>query len=109
MILDFFISFVSNAIQMFPSAIGYTIYTKTECMYCNKVKQLLEKEQVTIIACDDALEHDRNAFLVHMDSLTGRMHRTFPFVFHEGRFIGGCDDTEKYYATVQPLSFTEEF
>ena len=94
---------------MFPSSIGYTIYSKENCMYCDKVKQLLEKEQVTIIACDDALQDDRNAFLVHMDSITGRMYRTFPYVFHEGRFIGGCDDTENYYSTAQPLSFSEDF
>jgi len=92
---------------MFPSLHGYTIYSKENCVYCVKVKELLQNETVTVFSCDDELDEDRDGFLLHMDSITGRTHRTFPFVFHDGRFIGGYDDTELYYQS--HVSFTTDF
>ena len=90
-----------------PSATGYTIYSKSECVYCERVKLILEHEKVTVYSCDEMLDRDRNGFLAHMDSLTERVHRTFPFVFHNGVFIGGCDDTKTYLAS--QVLFSEDF
>ena len=42
-----------------------------------------------------------------MDTITGKIHRTFPFIFHNGKFIGGYDDTVQYYQST--LSFTSDF
>lgn len=78
-----------------PNTTGYTVYTKENCKYCRRVKQLLPAES-KIIPCDAYLNDDRDGFLAAMDSITGKQHRTFPFVFHNGTFIGGCDDTEIY-------------
>jgi glutaredoxin len=94
--------------MFYPSATGYTIYSKSECIYCDRVKLMLEHHfNITVYSCDEMLERDRNGFLAHMDSLTGREHRTFPFVFHNGVFIGGCDDTKAYLAS--HVSFSEDF
>jgi glutaredoxin len=91
-----------------PTEGVYTIYTKNDCSYCTKVKELLKHESVMIINCDSYLESDRSLFLQTMDSLTGRMHRTFPFVFHHTRFIGGYDDTLEYKRGLE-IQFNEEF
>lgn len=91
-----------------PSDGVYTIYTKSNCTYCVKVKDVLQKEPVVIVNCDAFLENDRDAFLETMDALTGTIHRTFPFVFHNLDFIGGCDNTIEYYEKMN-LSFNDEF
>ena len=93
--------------MFFPSEQGYTIYSKENCIYCDRVKELLQNETVTVYICDDDLDQNRDEFLVHMDSISGRIQRTFPFVFHNGMFIGGYDDTVNYYKS--NLSFTEDF
>lgn len=78
-----------------PLAFGYTVYAKENCKYCRRVKQLLPAD-TKIVACDDMLRTDRDGFLAVMDTVSGAQHRTFPFVFHDGVFIGGCDETEVY-------------
>ena len=76
---------------------GYTVYTKENCKYCRRVKEILPPE-TRYVPCDTLLVQDREAFLQAMDILTGRKHRTFPFVFLNGLFIGGCDDTIMHVA-----------
>lgn len=78
-----------------PSTLGYTVYTKENCKYCRRVKDMLPAK-TKVIACDDILRTDRDGFLAAMDMVSGAQQRTFPFVFHNGTFIGGCDDTEVY-------------
>ena len=86
-----------------PGKDGYTIYTKTNCPYCSKVKELLKSEipEPTIIHCDSYLEDSdlKEVFLTWMQSINGSVnHRTFPMVFYQEKFIGGFTDTEKFYA-----------
>ena len=81
---------------MFPLPIeGYTIYTKRECIFCDKVKELLnnKNEKVFLVECDD---FDRELFLEFIDKLTPYCHRTFPYVFKDNVFIGGFTETERY-------------
>ena len=94
--------------MILPTEGVYTIYTKSECIYCDKVKELLKKETTVIVNCDDLLIQSRDEFLHTMDILTHKEHRTFPFVFHHMNFIGGCDDTTLYYQHTQ-LSFNDDF
>ena len=90
-----------------PVSDGYTIYSKMNCIYCTKVKALLEdKQSVTIIPCDLFLE-DRIPFLQFMDSITLTKHRTFPFVFQHGIFMGGYDDIKRVLEN--EISFTDTF
>lgn len=80
-----------------PDEAGYTVYSKTGCVYCDRVKALLEYEQVTVVDCDSFLLNDREWFLRTMRVLCGRDYQMFPMVFHHGRFLGGYDDTKEYY------------
>ena len=83
-----------------PSVGTYTIYTKSDCVYCDNVKELLKNEKVVIVSCDEMLKDDekKKHFLEIMDMLTmKKKHRTFPFVFKDDQFIGGFDDTKKVY------------
>ena len=92
---------------MFPLPIeGYTIYTKRDCIFCDKVKELLNKEKVFLVECDD---FDRELFLEFIDKLTPYSHRTFPYVFKDNVFIGGFAETERYKeARDKSLSFYED-
>jgi glutaredoxin len=75
-----------------PQENGYTIYTKQECLNCNKAKKLLDNDEVTYttINCDDLLLKNRVGFINMMSSYTNQ--KTFPYVFYNGVFIGGYNE-----------------
>ena len=60
-----------------PTQIGFTIYSKSNCSFCTKVKQLLTDNQIFF------LEILTDEYL-------------FPMVFNNGEFIGGFTDTESF-------------
>ena len=93
---------------MFPLPIeGYTIYTKRECIFCDKAKELLHNEKIFLVECD---EFDRELFLEFIDKLTPYSHRTFPYVFKDNVFIGGFTETERYKeANDKSLAFYDDF
>ena len=90
-----------------PTIGTYTIYTKSDCIFCDKVKELLKNEKIVIVSCDEMLKNDekKKHFLEIMDIFTMKAnmkpHRTFPFVFKDDQFIGGFDDTKKVYVNWQ--------
>jgi hypothetical protein len=47
-----------------------------------------------VVYCDDYLSTNRETFLKSMDLKTGRAHRTFPMVFHDGAW--GYEDTKEF-------------
>ena len=84
---------------------GWVLFTKENCNYCRKTKALLpEAEQVP---CDAYLASSRDEFLKQMDQLTGREYRTFPMVFHNGKFVGGYTETAKRFEQEKAFSFEE--
>ena len=80
-----------------PEKKGYTVYTKEKCIYCEKVKQLLEEEKCVIIPCDDYITENREAFLNFIEIHAGKSYKTFPMVFLDGNFVGGFTETKKQY------------
>ena len=80
-----------------PSWTTYTIYSKSNCAYCDKVKLLLKDEVVNVIECDEYLAEDRTRFLQTMHHYSGVECKTFPMVFLKGIYIGGFAETKKYY------------
>lgn len=82
-----------------PSPIGYTIYSKSGCVYCERVKELLQYEKTTVVDCDAYLLNDRDWFLQTMRAHCGRDYQMFPMVFYNGTFLGGFDDTKEFYQT----------
>ena len=81
-----------------PSQIGFTIYSKSNCSFCTKVKQLLTDNQIFFleIQSDEYLLEDKEGFLSFIKELIKKEYRTFPMVFNNGQFIGGFTDTESF-------------
>jgi len=79
-----------------PLADNYTIYTKSGCPNCTKVKKLLENKKPLIVDCDDWLIEDKPAFLEFIREKAGKECKTFPMVFHNGEFLGGFDETVRF-------------
>jgi glutaredoxin len=75
---------------------GFTIYSKSGCINCVKVKQFL-KEKFTAfkeIDCDEELIDNRDEFLALMQEMSGGQKVTmFPIVFYNGEYIGGYKET----------------
>ncbi|NBV77961.1 hypothetical protein EBR66_07380 [bacterium] len=78
-----------------PIAKGYTIYSKSGCTYCTKVKYLLNiaGHEPTVVHCDEYLIEDRAMFNARMTEMAGKECRTFPMVFLDGNYVGGFSET----------------
>ena len=102
----------SNGLEInYPNSLGYSVYTKNNCPFCDKVKQLLENDNILIIPCDDFLKNknDKEEFLNFIESITKIKHKTFPMVFFDGKFIGGFTETKKYYEKSNAFSLSSYF
>jgi len=93
-----------------PCLDGFTVYTKKGCVYCDRVASLLANVTHIVVQCDDFLkkEKDKEAFLAFILWKTGISYRTFPMVFHEGRFLGGFSETQLYVQKQTAFSFFPE-
>ena len=96
-----------------PSENQYTVYSKSGCTNCNKVKELLKEKQMPfiIIDCDEYLIETKTEFLQFIQDLTSQEWKTFPIVFNkDSRLIGGFLDTREYLENLsdQQLDFTDE-
>lgn len=83
-----------------PSSTTFTIYSKTGCTYCVKVKDLLkefEKDYIEV-NCDEFLDN-KEEFLQTIQTYTKKPYKTFPMVFDKETFVGGFIDTIKYLDT----------
>uniref|UniRef100_A0A6C0JI22 Glutaredoxin domain-containing protein n=1 Tax=viral metagenome TaxID=1070528 RepID=A0A6C0JI22_9ZZZZ len=89
-----------------PSGEGYTIYTKSQCGFCIKSKNLLKAEPYTMIDCDEYLLEDKEAFLAFIETICGKSYRTFPIIFKDGKFLGGFSETKTHYE--KEKAFTDE-
>lgn len=93
-----------------PNKDIFTIYTKTKCDYCRKVKLLLEDNDIeyVVINCDNYLANNRDDFLSFIKDVSCRDWKTFPIVFDDKeKFIGGFTETQKYLE--KKLNFDGDF
>jgi len=92
-----------------PKQDEYTVYSKSGCPNCNKVKQLLKEKKITfsIVDCDEFLLEDKQVFLQFIQSIAGKEHKTFPMVFDGMTFIGGFSETTVYLEKM--LEFDDTF
>lgn len=81
-----------------PCEDKFTIYSKSGCINCRKVKDLLKSKDIDfeIIDCDDYLLENKDVFLSFIKSFSSNDWRTFPMVFHNGKFIGGYNEVVVY-------------
>lgn len=78
-----------------PAATGFTIYTKNSCNYCSMVKVLLEEENPLVHHMDPFLVSQKEEFLAFIAAKAGTSYKTFPMVFHNGKFVGGFTETRR--------------
>ena len=78
-----------------PSNHGFTMYSKSGCINCLKIKKLLQDKQVfyNIIDCDDYLIEHKEDFLFFIKEISCQNVKTFPIVFNNGTYIGGFAET----------------
>lgn len=88
-----------------PNKEKFTIYTKSGCIYCNKVKELLRNQNYVLIDCDSFLQKDKLTFLEIMEEIIGFSYKTFPMVFKNGAFIGGYQETNQLYQKIGFISY----
>ena len=102
----------------YPTDKIWTVYTKSNCEYCIKVKKLLESNGIEYISlnCDNYIQDNKSKelFLEQIKSIIGnkQIYKTFPMVFNGKKFIGGFVDTEKYLIEINSnnvLVFQEDF
>lgn len=107
-----------------PLTKGFTIYSKSGCINCLKVKQLLkeknqekeesnEKEEskqdeILIIDCDEYLIENKENFLFFIRNISNNDVKSFPIIFNDGKFIGGYKETIVFLDNLL-LEFEEEF
>jgi glutaredoxin len=82
-----------------PIENNFTIYSKSGCFNCRKVKDLLKSKNINyeIIDCDDYLLEDKEKFLLFIQSHSNIECKTFPMVFCNGHFIGGYTETKRFH------------
>jgi glutaredoxin len=91
-----------------PQKTGFSVFTKSSCKYCDKVKDLfcasphMDPEPMFVL-CDDFLKGDetKRIFLMEMKKHIGKEYRTFPMVFKNGIFIGGSEEAEVFFTRSQ--------
>lgn len=90
-----------------PCENNFTIYSKSGCVNCRKVKDLLKKNncEYEIVDCDDYLLENKDIFLSFIQSYSAIQWKAFPMVFHNGKFIGGYDETIKYLDKLTSFDF----
>lgn len=75
-----------------------TIYSKTGCINCGKVKLLLEDAKINyvVIDCDEFLLHNKDEFLNFIKQIANQECKMFPMVFDSRAFIGGFKEVATY-------------
>jgi glutaredoxin len=81
-----------------PQSTGFTIYSKSGCPNCNKIKTLLKTTNLihVIVECDDYIIKDKESFKTFIKELTHTQDVSFPIVFNDNKYIGGYHETTIY-------------
>lgn len=90
-----------------PESNDFTIYSKSGCIDCNKVKDLLKnnKQKYLVFVCDEYLFEEKENFLSFMSKYTESNWKRFPMVFHNGKFVGGFIETKLYVDKLLAFNF----
>lgn len=90
-----------------PTIGKYTIYSKSGCKHCTRVKDLLDEHNIdfSLVDCDKYLieQEKKQYFLQYIKTIANKEWKTFPIVFDGTQFIGG------YYETFEYLEKTLDF
>jgi glutaredoxin len=91
-----------------PDTTGFTIYSKSGCPNCVKMKKLLGDKNLNfkIVDCDEYIIEDKQCFLLFINALAEKDVKLFPMVFHNSKFIGSYNETTDVVNKLS-LSFEE--
>ena len=70
---------------------NFTVYTRTGCPYCTKIKQVLEGKRYSYTEKQLNRDFSRDDFYKQFGSGS-----TFPQVLLDSKNLGGCTETVKY-------------
>lgn len=86
----------------------FTVYSKSGCPNCSKVKKLLNEKNLlfNVVDCDEYIIEDKGKFLLFIKEQAKREIKQFPIIFHEGTLIGGYSEVKEYIDKLF-LSFEE--
>jgi glutaredoxin len=81
-----------------PSEKNFTIYTKSGCSNCLKLKNILKEKKIffNTIDCDEYLIENKSDFLLFFKETYNKDIKQFPIVFNDAKFIGGYEETIDY-------------
>lgn len=93
-----------------PIVTGFTVYSKSGCHNCTKIKKLLCEQKMFFleVQCDEYIIEERERFLSFIETKIGKQYSTFPIVFYDSKFIGGYLEASEYVNKLL-LSFEELF
>jgi glutaredoxin len=93
-----------------PSESGFTIYSKSGCPNCLKVKSLLKEKnlQFNIINSDEYIFEYKEAFLKFIKDISNKEVKTFPIIFYDKEFVGCYNETREFVDDLL-LSFDVSF
>lgn len=91
-----------------PKKGEFTVYSKSGCVNCVKVKNLLKEKNISfsVIECDEYLLEDKEGFLKFIEKYSGKEVKTFPMVFDGINFIGGLKETINYIGLLLSFDIT---
>lgn len=77
---------------------GWVILTKSDCVFCDRVKSILTGFKYHTINCDEYLKDPdkRKEFLSYIKNRIGRSYEYFPMVFYDYLFVGGYKETKEF-------------
>lgn len=95
-----------------------TVYSKSGCPFCEKIKNYLVEKQFlfTVIDCDAFVSNseDKIVFLDFIRQIASQRqpsvrkeHKTFPMVFDESIFMGGYTESVKYLDNILEFKDSE--
>jgi glutaredoxin len=93
-----------------PSKKGFTIYSKSGCPNCSKVKKLLKEKNLlfNVIDCDDYILGEKQSFLNFIKNISNKEISIFPIIFYESKLVGGFNETSEFIEKLL-LSFDDNF
>lgn len=89
-----------------PATTGYTIYTKSGCPNCVKIKKYLCEcgAELLVVNCDEYLIENKEDFLQFIAKSAKKEVKQFPIIFFDEEYIGGYAEAQSHYEKMNAFS-----